>query len=392
MAKLWQDKNLNKEIERYTVGEDYILDNKLLKYDCIASIAHSKMLKKIGIMNEEEQLKIEKELKNIIELGDKGFLKVKVEDEDCHTLIENYLTEKLGELGKKIHTCRSRNDQVKVALALYCRDELKNVKEFILDLIESLKKLDLDIPIPGYTHYQKAMPSTFSMWSWAFIAAFLDDIKLLDNALEIINQNPLGSGAGYGIPIELDREITCRELGFDKNQEIAYVQNSRGKFEAIILNVMTQIMFDLNKMSSDLIFYYTQELELISLPEELTTGSSIMPQKRNPDVLEIIRGSYSVVLGYEFQVKNIITNLISGYHRDFSSFTKEALMKGIERTKDSLGIMKLVIEGIKINEDKCKSAMTEELFATKKIYELVKTGMTFRDAYKKIKEEINLSK
>jgi argininosuccinate lyase len=392
MGKIWQGENLNKEIEKYTVGEDYILDNKLLKYDCIASIAHSKMLKKIGIMNNDEQVRIENELNNIIELGDKGLIKVKVEDEDCHTLIENYLTEKLGELGKKIHTCRSRNDQVKVALALYSRDELKNTREFILDLIESLKKLDLDIPIPGYTHYQKAMPSTFSMWSWAFIAAFLDDIKLLDNALEIINQNPLGSGAGYGIPIELDREITRRELGFDKNQEIAYVQNSRGKFEAIILNVMTQIMFDLNKMASDLIFYYTQELELISLPEELTTGSSIMPQKRNPDVLEIIRGSYSVVLGYEFQVKNIITNLISGYHRDFSSFTKEALMKGIERTKDSLSIMKLVIEGIKINEDKCKKAMTEELFATKKIYELVKSGMTFRDAYRKIKEEINRPK
>jgi argininosuccinate lyase len=319
-------------------------------------------------------------------------IRVKVEDEDCHTLIENYLTEKLGELGKKIHTCRSRNDQVKVALALYSREELNNTREFILELIESLKKLDKDIPIPGYTHYQKAMPSTFSLWTWGFIASFKDDIKLLDNALEIINQNPLGSGAGYGIPIELDREITRRELGFDRNQEITYVQNSRGKFEAIILNVMTQIMFDLNKMASDLIFYYTQELELITLPEELTTGSSIMPQKRNPDVLEIIRGSYSVVLSYEFQVKNIITNLISGYHRDFSSFTKEALMKGILRTQDSLGIMKLVIDGIKINEDKCKKAMTEELFATEKIYHLVKSGMTFRDAYKQIKEEINRQK
>ncbi|MBU0627998.1 MAG: argininosuccinate lyase [Nanoarchaeota archaeon] len=384
MAKIWQGIS-NKEIEKFTVGEDYLLDQKLVKYDCIASIAHSKMLAKAGILNLDEQKNLDKELKSIIGLSAKGKFEINLEDEDCHTAIENYLTKKLGDLGKKIHTARSRNDQVKVALALYSKDELNEIKSLVLNLIKSLKKLDLNIEMPGYTHYQKAMPSSFSLWSKGYIVALEDDFKLLEGAYSIIDQNPLGSAAGYGVPLKIDKELTTKELGFKKVQETAYVQISRGKFEAVILSALSQVMITLNKISSDLILFNMNDLGFVTLPDEFTTGSSIMPQKKNPDVLELVRAKYSIVLGYEFSVKNLVSNLISGYHRDFQ-LTKEPLMKGIDITKDCLGIMALVIGKLKINKENCKKAMTKELYATEKVYSLVKKGKSFREAYKEVKK------
>jgi len=383
MAKLWQkDNKLNKLIEEFTVGNDYLLDKELLKYDIIASIAHAKMLNKIKIINDKEFEKLKKELDNIKNL------EIKKEDEDCHTAIENHLVKKLGDLGKKIHAFRSRNDQVKVALHLYSKDKITNIKKSIIILINSLKKLSKkDIAIPGYTHYQKAMPSSFKLWANAFIAALDDDIKLLDSAYQIIDQNPLGSAAGYGVPYEIDKQLTTKEMGFKKIQETGYVQNSRGKFEAIVLNALTNVMLDLNKMATDLILFSMQEFKFIDLPEEFTTGSSIMPQKKNPDVLELIRGKYHVVLGYEFTVKNVCANLISGYHRDFQ-LTKEPLMKGSKITEDSLKVMALVISGLNINKENCKKAMTKDLYATEEAYKLVKKGMSFRDAYMKVKKSI----
>lgn len=389
MTKLWQAKKLNKKIEKFTVGNDYLLDKKLLKYDCKASIAHAKMLKKIGIVTEEELQKLEKELNNIIELNKKGKFEIKLQDEDCHTAIENYLTKKLKDLGKKIHTARSRNDQVVAAMKLYEKDEIVKIKKLVNNLVNSLKKLaKKNVVIPGYTHMQKAMPSSLKLWADSFIESLEDDLKLLNNALDIIDKNPLGTGAGYGLPIKIDKEITKNELKFKENyKNPLYVQNSRGKHEAIILNALVNVMSSLNKMASDIILFSMSEFGYFSLPKEFTTGSSIMPQKKNPDVLELVRAKYSIVLGYEFQLKGLISNLVSGYNRDLQ-LTKEPLMDGIEITKDCLDIMNLVISKLKINKENCKKAMTKELYATEKVYELVKKGKSFREAYKEVKGKL----
>jgi argininosuccinate lyase len=389
MTKLWQDKNLNKKIENFTVGNDYLLDKKLLKYDCAASIAHAKMLVKIKILTEKEFLKLKKELQNIVELDKKGKFEIKLEDEDSHTAIENYLTKKLGELGKKIHTARSRNDQIVAAMKLYEKDELIKILKLIADMVKSLTKLSKkDTAIPGYTHMQKAMPSSVKLWSESFVESLEDDTKLLDNAVNIIDKNPLGTAAGYGVPLKIDKNITKTELKFKENyKNPIYVQNSRGKHEAIILNLLTNIMCTLNKLASDLILFSMQEFGYFELPTEFTTGSSIMPQKKNPDVLELVRAKYAVVLGYEFQLKNLISNLLSGYNRDLQ-LTKEPVIKGFETTKNCLEIMTLIIDKLKINKENCNKAMTQDLYATEKVYNLVKKGTSFREAYKEVKENL----
>jgi len=389
MKKLYNT-NVNKKIEKFTVGNDYKLDQKLVEYDCIASIAHAKMLAKIKVLTEDEFLKLKNELENIIELDKKGKFEIKSEDEDCHTVIENHLTKKLKDLGKKIHTCRSRNDQVVAAMKLYEKDEILKIFKLMNNLVNSLKKLSKkNTVMPGYTHMQKAMPSSVKLWAESFVESLEDDLKLLDNALDIIDKNPLGTAAGYGLPIKVDKEITKQELKFKENfKNPIYVQNSRGKHEAIILNALVNVMFSLNKLATDIILFSTHEFGYFSLPKEFTTGSSIMPQKRNPDVLELVRAKYSTVLSYEFQVKNIISNLISGYHRDFQ-LTKEPLIKGIETTKECLEIMDLVISKLKINKENCKKAMTKELYATEEVYKLVMKGKSFREAYKEVKKKIS---
>ncbi|MBW2989840.1 argininosuccinate lyase [Candidatus Woesearchaeota archaeon] len=390
MAKLWQDRKLDKKIEEFTVGNDHVLDMKILKHDCIASIAHAKMLKKIGILKEDELEKLTAELSKIIELGKDGKFKIKKEDEDCHTAIENYLTSKLKELGKKIHTGRSRNDQVVAAMKLYEKEELSGIKELILKLVSSLKAFSKkDIAMPGYTHMQKAMPSSVKMWAESFIESLEDDMSVLDNALDIIDKNPLGTGAGYGIPLGMDKEMTKKELGFSKSYKSPiYVQNSRGKHESIILNSLVQVMYTLNKLASDIILFSMKEFGFFDIPEEFTTGSSIMPQKKNPDVLELVRAKYHIVLGYEFQLKGLISNLMSGYNRDLQ-LTKEPLIKGIETAKGCLEAMALVLGGLKVNKEKCKDAMSEELYAAEKAYKLVKEGKSFREAYKQIKKSLS---
>jgi argininosuccinate lyase len=384
--KLWQKEyKLNKKIEDFTVGEDYILDQKLVKYDCLASIAHAKMLGKIGILKNKEVKKIVKELNNIIELDKKGKFRILKKQEDCHTAIENYLTEKLGELGEKIHTARSRNDQVLTALKLYYKDELSDCKKLISELLLTITNFLQKygkIKLPGYTHTRKAMLSSIKLWGSSFIDSMKDNLKLVDAALELVDQSPLGTGAGYGLPVKVDREYTAGLLKFKKLQENPiYTQNSRGKFESTILHVLSQIMLDLNKIASDLIIFSMPEFGYFELPEEFCTGSSIMPQKKNPDVLELLRGKYHVVVSYEFQVKNIISNLLSGYNRDFQ-LTKEPTMKGFQITKESLSIINLVFRELRVNEEKCTEALTEDVYATEEVYKLVKKGVSFRKAYK----------
>lgn len=393
MTKLWQKDNrakLDREVEKFTVGNDYLLDGKLVKYDALASIAHAEMLAKIGILSNGELAKLKTALKDIIAAAEKGNFKIKQVDEDCHTAIENYLVAKCGEAGKKIHTARSRNDQVSVALRLYMLDKIAeislaatNLKKEIIAVAERNK----NIALPGYTHMQKAMPSTVAMWCSAFAAAVDDDLKLIAAAKNILDQNPLGSGAGYGLPIAVDRKMTAKLLGFSKVQETAYVQNSRGKFELLVLQALQQLLLDVNKLATDLMLFTTSEFGYASLPHEFLTGSSIMPQKQNYDVLELARGSYGVVSGCSSAVATITANLPSGYNRDFQ-LTKEPLMKGAETTLAAANAMAAVMKNVRFNRERCKAAMTPELYATQKAYDLVKKGMPFREAYKAVGKKL----
>lgn len=386
--KLWEKNyKLDKKVEKYTVGNDYILDQKLVKYDCLASIAHAKMLYKLNILTKKECEKLQKELENIIKLDKKGLFQINLEDEDCHTAIENYLIEKLGDTGKKIHTARSRNDQVLTALRLYYKDEIKQIIEMVENLIKAISKFKEKygyIALPGYTHMRKAMPSSIALWCNAFTESMQDNAELINLIYNYTNKSPLGTGAGYGLPLKIDRKFTENLLDFEKLQKNPlYVQNSRGKFELLILEGLSQIMIDLNKISSDIILFSMSEFGFMELSYIICTGSSIMPHKKNPDVLELIRANYNKIISYQFEIKSIIGNLISGYHRDFQ-LTKEPIINGFTLTKESLDVMIVVFEHLKVNPDKCKNAMSKELFDTKKTYDLVEEGVPFRDAYRQI--------
>ena len=389
MVKIW-DKGfeVDKRVEEFTVGNDFLIDMKLINYDCKASIIHAKMLRKIGVLSKIELKKIINALNEIINSND---LTIKINDEDCHTAIENYLIKKIGDAGKKIHTARSRNDQVLTALRLYYLDNIKNCDLLQKEWIKSLKKFKNKfgtINFPGYTHFRKAMPSSINMWSEAFIESSIDNSKLLKVSKNIINKSPLGTAAGYGVPMNIDREFTAKEMGFDSNQNPIYAQISRGKFEKLLIHSLVQIMYDINKISSDLILFSMDELGYFEIPEKFCTGSSIMPQKNNPDVLELLRAKYNNVRSYESEVLNITSNLPSGFHRDFQ-LTKEPTMKAIETTLDCIKMITILINEVVVNEKRCNQALTEEIYATEKAYKLVEKGVPFRSAYKIIAKELS---
>lgn len=391
--KLWNNNtHLNKIIEEFTVGDDYLLDRKLIKYDCMGSIAHVKMLCKQNIISNDECNKIINELNNLINVCVKQPVMIKKSDEDCHTYIENYLINKLGSIGKKVHTARSRNDQVLTALRLYYKDFLNDVVKLVDELVETLevfKKKNKNVLIPGFTHTRKAMPSSINLWTESFIESMNDNKKLLYDVLDLIDQSPLGTAAGYGVPFDVDRQYTAKLLGYKKIQNNSiYAQNSRGKFESFILSVLNMVMFDLNKISTDIILFSTTEFGYFKLNEKVCTGSSIMPHKKNPDVLEIIRGNYYKVISKEFEVKTIIGNLISGYNRDLQ-LTKKPVFESFEITKKSLEAIIIVIRNLKVDKECCKKALSEELFSVKKVTELVNKGVSFRDAYNEVSKEYN---
>ena len=386
MIKLW-DKGyeLNATIESFTVGNDTELDQTLVYYDCIASKAHAKMLRKVGLLTKTEVDDLFRELDHIINLDKNGKFTIRPDQEDCHTAIEMFLTNSLGDVGKKIHVARSRNDQILTALRLYYKDQLDKIAILANDMIKAIKdfvKVNGNIQFPGYTHMRKAMPSSFELWGTAFINSMEDNLVGVSAARRLIDQSPLGTAAGYGVPLDIDMEFTAKELAFSRVQyNPIYAQNSRGKFEISILHILSQIMLDLNKIASDLILFSADEFGFVEIPIEFCTGSSIMPQKNNPDVLELLRAKYYVVSSSEFQVSGITSNLISGYNRDIQ-LTKEPVMKSFAITSESLAISVLLFLNIAVNKEKCKVAMTEDLFATERVYDLVKTGIPFRDAYK----------
>lgn len=387
--KLWQKNEyvLDPMVEAFETKDDLILDQKLLSYDVKASITHAKILSKIGILSPMELGKLEKGLKEILKLDETGEFELRFGDEDIHTRIENYLTEKYGEAGKKIHTLRSRNDQVLTALRLYSKDGLEKIQNEVKELIKSFYNFNKKygkIPMPGYTHMQKAMPSSLGLWADSFISSFKDDLVLLKTAYNLIDQSPLGSAAGYGVLVKIDKKYTASLLNFKSVQENPiYCQNSKGKFESFILSSLIQILLTINKFASDIMQFSTQEFAFFEASPKITTGSSIMPQKKNLDLAELLRGKVHLILGNFTKLVSLSSNLISGYNRDLQDI-KKPLMESLEITIESLKVTKILIENLSPNKAKLKAAMTEELFATDKVYQLVMKGKSFRDAYKTI--------
>ncbi|MFQ3620788.1 MAG: argininosuccinate lyase, partial [Spirochaetales bacterium] len=393
MAKLWEkDYSTDKRIEDYTVGNDYILDRELVVADCLGSMAQAKMLLRIGLLSPTEEQKIHKELLQIIEEAKEGRFSIGKEDEDCHTALENRLVQVLGEIGKKIHTGRSRNDQVLTALRIYGREQLLEVFDSSLHLVSSLLKKAREyqeIPMPGRTHTQLAMPSSVGLWFSAFAEEILDNIDLLQRVYDLWNRCPLGSAASYGTSLPLDREYTATLLGFPKiHHNVLAANNSRGKLEAMILDGLEHIGITLSKLSTDLILFSLPEIGYISLPKELCTGSSIMPQKKNPDGLELTRAKAAVLSSYTMAVKNIIRSLPSGYNRDFQE-TKEPFLKGLSLCIQMVQVMNHLIQHLSIHEEALRKAFTPDIFATDAVYELVLQGIPFREAYQRVAKELS---
>lgn len=383
--KLWEKGyQLDRLVEAFMTGDDPQLDHALISYDCLGSIAHAKMLAKIGILTPDECQHLVDELNSLIQLSQQGKFKIQVDDEDVHTAIENALTSKLGPIGKKIHTARSRNDQILLDLRLYSRDWLLKTAQEVFGVIEaflSFAQLHQAVAIPGRTHFQRAMPSSLGLWAGAFAESLLDDMELLKIAYLLVDQSPLGSAASYGVALAIDRQYVADLLGFEKVQNnVLYANNSRGKFEAVILNALVQIMSDLSKIATDIIIFSAPEFGYLGLPEKFCPGSSLMPQKRNPCPLELIRAKSATVQSYLFQVLDIIRALPSGYNRDFQE-TKRPLMQGFETTCLSLNVLNQMIPALEVKGKQCAEAFTSELFATDQALKLVKEGQPFRDAY-----------
>ncbi|MDC7228184.1 MAG: argininosuccinate lyase [Spirochaetales bacterium] len=388
MAKLWQkDYELNELVERFTVGRDYILDNALIIPDCTASIAHARMLNSIGLLTDAELDKLENALKTIISDFKDGNFTIKQSDEDCHTAIENYLTVNAGAAGKKIHTGRSRNDQVQTALRMYSRASILSLLEKGLSLAECMvnfAETNKNIPMPGRTHMQIAMPSSIGLWAGAWAEEVVDSLKNLISVYALVDHCPLGAAASYGTPLPLNREMTAELLGFAKVQNnVLYVNNSRGRLDSLVLNAVEHIGLILSSAAQDLILFSLPEFGYFSLPAELCTGSSIMPQKKNPDGLELMRAKSATISSCAMQVKQVVRSLPSGYNRDFQE-TKEPYMNGLELAAQCIEIMDLTFSRLQVNRDRLEAAFTPEIYATDVAIEMVAGGASFRDAYKEV--------
>ncbi|MEI7510782.1 MAG: lyase family protein [Candidatus Peregrinibacteria bacterium] len=390
--KLWQTGSaLHPLVEAFTVGDDSVIDQKLIPYDIQASIAHAKMLARIGVLSPEEYKTAEQGLQKIYTLWENGKFMVQKAQEDGHTAIEQFLTTEYGEVGKKIHTGRSRNDQSLVMVRLFAKAKLKTLQELLNTLIKIFaekKQEGEGVVMPGYTHTQKAMPTTVFLWLESFQHGFEDMDRLLESVAKMIDQNPLGSAAGFGVPhLVLDRDFTTKELGFAKTQENPlYCALSRGFFENIILQSLSGIMILSARFASDMIFFTAQETAFFALPDAFVTGSSIMPQKKNYDLFEIMRGNVRVFTAFQQSIQNIIASLGSGYHRDLQ-LTKKPFVDGIELAESTLQLLIAAVPEIIIHHENLKNALTDDLFLTEKVYQKVANGECFRDAYQEVKRE-----
>jgi len=390
--KLW-DKGFStdKKIDHFTVGIDRELDLLLAKYDVIASKAHAKMLGKVGLITNDESNALVKELDKIANCIEDGLFTIEDDFEDMHSKIEFLLTEKLGDTGKKIHMARSRNDQVLVAMQLYLKNELTEIKnevKTLFDLLLDLAKKHRAVLLPGYTHLQIAMPSSFGLWFSAYAESLVDDLHFVNAAYKIADQNPLGSAAGYGSSFPIDRTFTTSAMGFETLKfNVVAAQMGRGKVEKATAFGISSVAATLSKLAMDICLYMSQNFNFISFPDELTTGSSIMPHKKNPDVFELIRAKCNKIQAVPNQLTLITNNLPSGYHRDLQ-LVKEIIVPAIQDIKACLELMHFSLKEIKVNTAILDDPKYDYLFSVDTLNELVNSGMPFRDAYKKMGGEI----
>lgn len=391
-TKLWEKNvQLNKEIERFTVGRDRELDVFLAKYDVLGSMAHITMLESIGLLADDELKILLEELREIYKLADKGKLVIEDGIEDVHSQVELMLTRKLGVVGKKIHSGRSRNDQVLVDLKLYARSEIRTIAEAANSLFNELQKQSekyKNVLMPGYTHMQVAMPSSFGLWFGAYAESLADDMQLLLAAYRVTNRNPLGSAAGYGSSFPLDRQMTTDLLGFDSmDYNVVYAQMGRGKTERNIAFAMAGIASTLSKLAFDACLFNSQNFGFVKLPAECTTGSSIMPHKKNPDVFELIRAKSNKLQSLPVQITMMMNNLPSGYSRDFQ-LIKEVFMPAFEELIDCLQMTEYIIARTEVNEHIIDDSRYDAMFSVEEVNRRVLSGTSFRDAYKQVGLEI----
>lgn len=403
MTKLWKKdaQSPNPLIEAYTVGTDYLFDSELVPFDISASKAHAKALRKVGIITAGELKTLLVAFDSLAADCKNGKVLITPQDEDCHTVIENYLVEKLGDTGKKIHTGRSRNDQVLVALRLYMKAHLSELRGecsgLAVQFLDFAEKYGW-VPMPGYSHTQQAMLSSLGHYYSAYAESLIDDTQLLSSVLTHIDKSPLGSAAGFGTSFPIDRRYTAEELGFaDVQVNTLYCQNSRGKFESIFLEGLVQVMMTLGRFATDVLLFTSQEFGFLTVDASLTTGSSIMPQKKNLDALELLRGNVGAVAANQLLIKELSKNLLSGYNRDLQ-LIKKPLMESVALVHASVEIIGIFLQGIAPHTEHIKTKITPGIFAADIANELVTTkGIPFRDAYKQalgsLKEKsINLKK
>src|SRR3982751_1765777 len=394
--KLWQKNTTSlKEVEQFTVGKDREFDLLLAPFDVLGNIAHARMLATIGLLTNEECEQLVKELRSIYQEIQQGAFSIQPDVEDVHSQIEFLLTQKLGDIGKKIHSARSRNDQVLVDVKLFLRSEIEKtvhaIESFFQLLIAKSNEFK-DVLLPGYTHLQLAMPSSFGLWLGAYAEGLVDDTVTLKAAYDVVNKNPLGSAAGYGSSFPINRTLTTQLLGFaDLNYNVVYAQMGRGKAERVVASALANVADTLARLSMDACLFLNQNFGFISFPAELTTGSSIMPHKKNPDVFELIRSHCNRIKALPNEIMMMTTNLPSGYHRDLQ-LLKENLFPAFTTLKDCIEMAGLMLTNIEIKKDILTDEKYKYLFSVEEVNKLVSTGMPFRDAYKKVGLDIEENK
>ena len=392
-TKLWEKSTqLNARIEAFTVGRDREMDVFLAKYDVLGSMAHIIMLESIGLLQAEELKSLLKELKNIYQLAGSGKFVINEGVEDVHSQVEMMLTQKLGDIGKKIHSGRSRNDQVLVDLKLFARAEIEKTVFAVSELVDVLISQSnqyKDVLLPGYTHLQVAMPSSFGLWFGAYAESLADDLQLLLSAWKITNRNPLGSAAGYGSSFPLDRQMTTDLLGFDNmNYNVVYAQMGRGKMERTVANALASVAATLSKLAFDACMFTSQNFGFIRLPDEFTTGSSIMPHKKNPDVFELTRAKCNKLQSLPQQIVLITNNLPSGYFRDLQ-IIKEVFVPAFAELTDCLEMTAMMMSQVEVNTEILTDSRYDYLFSVEEVNRLTLSGLPFRDAYKQVGLEID---
>ncbi|MFI5162911.1 MAG: argininosuccinate lyase [Sphingobacteriales bacterium] len=388
MSKIWQKSiTVNELVENFTVGRDREFDAQMAAFDVLGSLAHTRMLHSVGLLSQDDVDAVQKELKAIYKTIETGNFTIDADVEDVHSQVELLLTRRIGDAGKKIHSGRSRNDQVLVDLKLFFRHELQEVVESVdalFRLLIELSEKHKAILLPGYTHLQIAMPSSFGLWFGAYAESLVDDLELLLAAYKITNKNPLGSAAGYGSSFPLDRTLTTQLLGFDSlNYNVVYAQMGRGKTERVIAQALSSIAATLAKMAMDQALYLSQNFAFVSYPDNLTTGSSIMPHKKNPDVWEIMRGKCNRLQALPNDVAMMTTNLPSGYHRELQ-LLKELLFPAFTDIKQCLDMAAFMLKHIEIKADILNDPKYAYLFSVDEVNKLVLEGVPFRDAYKQV--------